>query len=854
MVTYMKNFYEENLNALMQVDPGLATSILSINENKRFEVFQGKDTLDINILDTDSDDFLYEKPLEELQQKADIMHNEYVRYPVLFFYGIGNGLLSKVLLQNESLMHLVVVEPNIEMLYIALNFIDVSEEILSNRLIIKTDKDIFFANIIKIIELANIRPYAKIYDLHIHSEYYTRNYRQSIQTVNEQFIKTYKHIVIGHGNDANDSLIGIEQHIANMLEMFKSYKTKNMFKKKNSEVAVIVSTGPSLTKQLPLLKEYADYMTIISVDASLPILQKHGIVPDFVTSIERVIESASFFDNVEDKTLKDTYFVVSSLADPYTVHKLRNQKLMLSMRPLSYMLYYNLHDFGYLGSGMSAANLAYQLAAHMSYKDIVLIGQDLAYNEQGISHAEGHKYIKNEEHHKDTDTYVEAYGGEGVVKTSIIWNMFKNFFENDIYEAKECCGMTTYNSTEGGARIINSIEKPFKDVLEKLIDKEKTPKKTKIRLNRVNKNESEKLIAKAKKKTDVMEKYGRELKTQVEELFLKVVKNNELIEKQDREEVDYNKLLKLIEEIDVIKAEVESDEFSRMYTDTVQSYIFHQELNIAKLMVENSRTDEEKKEKLIKWAKIHQYWLFSLAGGIESQLYAIDSGRSLINDKANEFKFMDYITNLTNNEEVKELFCKNAIGFIATEENINDKEFINYLHKLQDKFPQVTMKAFYFNDKQKNISLKLFEKKKIETVFLKDISDIAKNIEIFISKPGKPVNIKLAKFCDKIVVQVFNNKNFGLRVCDLPQNKNLFNNILNNLKYDFTKDEISEASFSVFRLLHNKLFKLADLNKKVNDDDIFEEHSLFSRVECALKSKKAKEFFILFNKTDHIKA
>lgn len=58
---------------------------------------------------------------------------------------------------------------------------------------------------------------------------------------------------------------------------------------------MIVSTGPSLYKQLPLLKEHADKITIFSVDASFPILVKHGIKPDVVVTLERVEPTADFF-------------------------------------------------------------------------------------------------------------------------------------------------------------------------------------------------------------------------------------------------------------------------------------------------------------------------------------------------------------------------------------------------------------------------------------------------------------------------------------------------------------------------------------------------------------------------------
>lgn len=618
----MKSFYEKNIEALIKIDPALGSYLFAIKQNERFEVFQGKDQIDINILDTQNSDFLYQKPLNELELTIQEMHDKYVRYPVLFFYGIGNGLFAKALLENESLMHLVIVEPNLELIYIALNFIDISKEIASQKIIIKTVESLDFANALKIIYKANMKPYAKLYDLHIHSYYYEKNFVDSIKEINSTFIKAYKHMVLGHGNDSIDSLIGIEQHIRNLPVMLKNYKTSDLLKRKNSDLAVIVSTGPSLAKQLPLLKEYSSSVTIICIDASLPILQEHNIVPDIVVSMERVPLTAKFFEKLDDDFIKDTYFVVSSLTHADTVKNLKDKKLILAMRPLAYMKYYELKDFGYLGSGMSAANMGYQLATFMRYENIVLIGQDLAYAEDGKSHAKGHIFSESEVKHSSTDLYVTKYGGDGIIRTTMVWDMFKNYFEKEINEASNY-EIKTYNSTEGGARIEGSIEKPFKNVLQDLVDKTKL--KNKIKLRKVRSDTYKKLLKKADEKTQNMLEYGLELKNEVEELFLKVSKTCEKLKKIKKKKINYNKLLKIIENIDEIKEKIESPEFSKMYTDTVQSYIFHQELDLAKLMVENSKTDEEKKEKMVKWIEAHQYWLFSLAGGIQAQLIAINN-------------------------------------------------------------------------------------------------------------------------------------------------------------------------------------------------------------------------------------
>ncbi|MBN2782735.1 MAG: motility associated factor glycosyltransferase family protein [Campylobacterales bacterium] len=856
----MINFYEKNLEALVNKDPALAASLFAIKTNEKFEVFQGKDLIDINILDNESGEFVYEKPLKEVSDKLDDFHNRYARYPILFMYGIGNGILSKALLHNNSLEHLVIVEPSLEMIYIALNFIDIADEIASQRIIIRLSESMDFANTLKIIEMHHAKPYARIYNLHIQSEYYEKHYLEDISEKNILFLKCYKHMVIGVGNDSIDALIGIENHVANMYQMLRGYKTSDLLSQKVSDLAVIVSTGPSLLKQLPLLKEYAPYITIISVDASLPILQKHGIVPDIVTSIERVIESAIFFQNLDKELLKDTYFFVSSLTHPYTAYKLKDEKLVLSMRPLSYMKYYEINEFGYMGAGMSASNMAYEIAVHMGHPDIVLIGQDLAYSDDGVSHAEGHHYIKYNPKAKQSDSMIEKYGGGGVVKTTIQWDMFKNFFEKDIADATRWLKINTYNSTEGGARIHGSIEEPFKDVLEKLADT--TKEKSKIDIQKVSEEESQELIAKADEKTQVMYDFGLEIKKEVEELFLRLAKTNEEIEKQELEEVDYDNLLKLIEEIDGIKGKVESSEFSKMYIDTVQSFIFHQELNLAKLMVEVSDTDEEKKKKLIKWAEVHEFWLFSLAGGIDSQLYAIDKGRRGLEERLVEFEFLDSLNRPIDVQKIKNLYTKDCVGFLAYEDNLRDEDFTKYIKELHRRYPHIKFKAFYFNDYQKEMLEDKFKNQldRIELVIPKDLYHLVKEIEVYVwsTLTYSSVDAKIARLIVANSENVLPNYNFFTGDFYIPQyftvkdfDMKLKNHQLFKEKWRFTDEEFEKYGDSYTKLMYQTaLDKIPSLNYTIDSNMNALEFLCFKNIDIALKFPEYKSIFYHRNKNE----
>ena len=120
---------------------------------------------------------------------------------------------------------------------------------------------------------------------------------------------------------------------------------------------------------------------------------------------------------------------------------------------------YNVCYTKLLRIGMSAANMAFEAIFHAKFENCILIGQDLAYGSDGETHSDGHLYGTKESRKRATMD-VTAYGGEGSVKTTEIWNLFRNFFESDIYYAKQQ-GMQVINATEGGARIEGSVEMPF---------------------------------------------------------------------------------------------------------------------------------------------------------------------------------------------------------------------------------------------------------------------------------------------------------------------------------------------------------------------------------------------------------
>ncbi|HEF6289433.1 TPA: motility associated factor glycosyltransferase family protein, partial [Campylobacter jejuni] len=466
------NNFNKNLKALSGFEyNNLRKKLEDLKELREFTFTQGKDNLDINIIKKRNLKKMYQDPIKELEKNLEYF-KDFTRYPVLFFYGFGNGILYKILLQNQALKRIIIFEKELELIFLALNFIDFSKDLSLGRLIILHHDDINLPKMDKVFRLIGDLFY-RSYNLHIANDFY-EHYKEDILKLNKLNMQIIKNHNLMHGNDPKDALQGIEQFVYNLPQMIThpSYKELLSKRKNLSDTAIIVSTGPSLTKQLPLLKKYANKATIFCADSSYPILAKHGIKPDYVCMLERTELTAEFFNHDFGEFDKDIVFVCAGVVHPKAIEYLKGKTFIITQKVLAFPYYINLKDFSYAAVGFSVAHTLSYLATYLSHKNIIFIGQDLAYAENGNSHPDDYQNSANYESQMYEHILTTAYGGNGKVETHSIWLLFKNWFENEMIPNTRKMGITTYNCTEGGARIEGTIEKPFLWACENLLDKD----------------------------------------------------------------------------------------------------------------------------------------------------------------------------------------------------------------------------------------------------------------------------------------------------------------------------------------------------------------------------------------------
>ncbi len=623
-----KELFNKNIEALSNI---LLKEGLKEIKSSKFELVLGKDNLDINLKDTSDNTFLYENVIDELNTMLNTYNDKYLLYPVLYFYGFGNGILFKALLQNKNHQHIVVFEKDIEIIWIMFHILDFSNELQSARLMVLQTSSLdieFFSN------FCSSKPFfqfSRIYFLELMSHYYER-FHEDILGLNKKLAENFKNSIVSYGNDPLDALQGIEQFVYNLPQMITHPSYKELLSKRKgiSDTAIIVSTGPSLTKQLPLLKKYANKATIFCADSSYPILAKHGIKPDYVLSLERIPLTSEFFNNDFGEFDKDIVFVCAGVVHPKTIEYLKNKTFIITQKILAFPYYINLKNFCYAAVGFSVAHMAYEFATHLSHKNIIFIGQDLAYAKDGFSHTKDYKNLDKHEGHFQRDKgkfQCLAYGGDGKAESSEVWTMFRFFLQDTI---SRNIISTTYNCTEGGARIEGTIEKPFLWACENLLDKDLN--KPFEKLEPLSLNKQNEFLLKAYYKVYQSIKHCRD--------FSKILSNDfENIQSVylslNEKEEDINLAIKKIDEF---KNKLENIKQMQDLYEILSPLLIQFELNLAKIYVLNPKTKEDAFNKSILWIKEHLEFMELVYGHIKAQENALIKNILPLEEKLKERK------------------------------------------------------------------------------------------------------------------------------------------------------------------------------------------------------------------------
>lgn len=274
----------------------------------------------------------------------------------------------------------------------------------------------------------------------------------------------------------------------------------------NNVPVVLVAAGPSLDKNIDILKEYQNKCIIICVDVVLSKLMEHGIKPDFVGNIDPQKEVTSGWRNLDGSWI-DTHDITlfcPTTTNNYIISSWKGDIILFNPSddpashkgPFLKRLTQTTSGFGTIQNSFFVGATMFQFAHVFNPSAIILMGYDFSYSnnevycsgviERRACYYVGYDLKKEDldfhinflktEMLKSIDLYAEVDGEK--IPTSNLYRFYTQVLDGLIKRYKT----QTINSTEGGifssvpcAKASDALKFICKDDIKKKIITDMTP-------------------------------------------------------------------------------------------------------------------------------------------------------------------------------------------------------------------------------------------------------------------------------------------------------------------------------------------------------------------------------------------
>jgi len=361
--------------------------------------------------------------------------------------GLGYHSLS-ILKECPHLQYLAVFELEPGIFIQALKFIDLSSLLKDPRLILCIGSETTIENALapasRTIQLENSNVLHHLTSFDFKSSEYNKLKDDLFVHLNSLNVGGSTTRILG-----KDFLNNRFKHICTIHHQLLLESIQNKFK---NIPAILVAGGPSLDKNVHLLKQVQEKAVIIAVDTVLPTLLKYDVQPHFLSCIDPNNLTYEKFADVTSK-VKNIALICSSWVNPKTPKTFPAAQTFwtFTAKPIEAWLNNLLGGRLLTGGASTVAHLNLIAANILGCDPIIFIGQDLAYPHSAthakgtVLHGSAPKGIIINNTEGET---VKGIDGT-ILRTNRSFLSMKAHFEAVIANSQN----TYINATEGGAHI-----------------------------------------------------------------------------------------------------------------------------------------------------------------------------------------------------------------------------------------------------------------------------------------------------------------------------------------------------------------------------------------------------------------
>lgn len=407
--------------------------------------------------------YLTHSKYDPISEAEKIVGNNYKKKYCHILFGIGSGYLANIFttkLTDDD--QLLIIEPNEELLREVLSSENFTSIISNQNISYITGYDYESINDSIMPFLFSFNNRVKII-LSPNFEKIEPEYTNSVL----KGIKENQYVTLVHNNTLQKlSKSWQENFIKNIFYINQSVPFQN-YKKTISGPVVITSGGPSLTKQLHILRKYKENLFIICAGSTINTLLANDIRPDLIVSIDGNEENTMHFEKL---SIDDIPLAYSPTLYPEVLRNHKGLKIVFNDQSETsvklWMEELTETDVGEVIGGPSVANYSLDFGLQLTSGPVCLIGQDLAFT-NNMTHADGNKgqkLVNSEIIQSDNTLFVEGFFDKQVLTSFSLYSMKKNF-ESYIKKYPENSDRV-FNCTEGGVRIKGIKQMSFADFCE----------------------------------------------------------------------------------------------------------------------------------------------------------------------------------------------------------------------------------------------------------------------------------------------------------------------------------------------------------------------------------------------------
>jgi hypothetical protein len=456
--------YNNNMRALLKYYPQYYQLVKNAKENPDYELRKTKVHLPTLYIKS-KDAYIYDKdnPVQECGDNLKSFDIHHARMGIFFGFGLGYDMLfyTERVSQQVSTEQVLVIEKDPAMFKLAMKTVNLVPMFEQPRITILLGHSVdeLFNLMTKWINkdqkyflLRAARYFYNMHHFEIEQDYYAG--------AMDAFRRAAVYVTMYWGNDAKDSLIGVQNMFANLDEIINNPGINMLKNKFKGMPAVCVATGPSLDKNIHLLKGLEDKALIIAADASLKPMLNRGLKPHLVSTLEREMAVVELFKDIPGEQYDDVYLCGCPVIYPEVYQEYKGPRIIV-YRMFDHFKWLGV-ERGLLEIKLSAGNMNFKIAEYLGCNPIILIGQDLALiGEQ--SNATGAALGSEQQSYlAEPRLKVKGNYADEVVTTRSL-NMYLEAYQVDVADYKGKC----INATEGGAYIHGTHVITFSEAITK---------------------------------------------------------------------------------------------------------------------------------------------------------------------------------------------------------------------------------------------------------------------------------------------------------------------------------------------------------------------------------------------------